>query len=143
MVGFLESDNWNSGVEETAEKGDVVMLVVLEGVGVTTSSRHCGIGFRPAIAGGLTDWKAWIGRASKNSCANMNGVFVGSGDSDCTYLDRELGRKMVGLPLGTKRMSSHHTMGRFEYLLLLRNPISILSRGESPHKSFRWLSRSV
>lgn len=56
MVGFLESDNWNSGVEETAEKGDVVMLVVLEGVGVTTSSRHCGIGFRPAIAGGsLTD----------------------------------------------------------------------------------------
>lgn len=93
MVGFLESDNWNSGVEETAEEGDVVMLVVLEGVGVMTSSRHCGVGFRPAIAGGvLTDWKAWIGRASKNSCANMNGVFDGSGDSDCTYLDRELGR---------------------------------------------------
>lgn len=51
-----------------------------DGVGVTTSSRHCGVGFAPAIARGLTDWKAWIGRASKNSWANMNGVFKGSGD---------------------------------------------------------------
>lgn len=52
-----------------------------DGLGVTTSSRHCGVGFAPAIArGGLTDWKAWIGRASKNSWANMNGVFDGSGD---------------------------------------------------------------
>lgn len=49
-----------------------------DGVGVTTSSRHCGVGLAPAIAIGLTDWKAWIGRASKNSWANMNGVFDGS-----------------------------------------------------------------
>lgn len=27
----------------------------------------------------LTDWKAWIGRASKNSWANMKGVFDESG----------------------------------------------------------------
>lgn len=50
---------------------------------------------------------------------------------------------MLGLPLGTKRMSSHHMMGRFEYLLLLQKPISIFLRGTSPHKSFRWVSRSV
>jgi hypothetical protein len=25
-----------------------------------------------------THWKAWIGRASKNSCAIMNGVFSGA-----------------------------------------------------------------
>lgn len=57
------------------------MMVVVDGVGVTTSSRHCGVGFAPAIAGGdLTDWKAWIGRASKNSWANMKGVFNRSGD---------------------------------------------------------------
>lgn len=31
------------------------------------------------------------------------------------------------LPLGTKRMSSHHVIGSREYLLVLRNPISISS----------------
>lgn len=84
-MGFLERDSWNSGVAEIAEEADVVIVVVVvEGVGVTTSSRHCGVGIAPAIAGGiLTDWKAWIGRASKNSWAKMNGVFDGSGDSDC------------------------------------------------------------
>lgn len=60
MVGFLERDSWNSGVEETAEEVDAVMVLVVGGVGVTTSSRHCGVGFALSIAGGgcLTDWKA-------------------------------------------------------------------------------------
>lgn len=31
-----------------------------------------------SLAFGGTDWKAWIGRASKNSWAKMKGVLVGS-----------------------------------------------------------------
>lgn len=63
-------------------------LVVVEGggAGVTTNSRHCGVGcLRVGLAEvvmvegeGMTDWKAWIGRASKNSWANMKGVLDGS-----------------------------------------------------------------
>lgn len=68
----------------------VIVEVVMEGegVGVTTSSRHCGVcdegaglvvvmgPLRPgrvvgvgvgALGDGATDWKAWMGRASKNS----------------------------------------------------------------------------
>lgn len=143
MVGVLERDSWNSGVGLAAREFAVVVMVA-GGVGVTTNSRHCGVGFAPAIAGGgLTDWKAWIGRASKNSWANMNGVLDGSGDLYSNRLGRDFRKNMVGLPLGTKRMSSHHMMGIFECLLLLRNPISIFSRGASPHKSFRWVSRRV
>lgn len=41
-----------------------------------------------------------------------------------------------GSPLGTKRMSSHHVIGSPEYLLVLRRPISISSKGASPHRSF-------
>lgn len=45
-----------------------------------------------------------------------------------------------GIPLGTKRMSSHHIIGRLEYLLVLRNPISTALRGASPHRSRFWAS---
>lgn len=67
---------------------------------------------------GGTDWKAWIGRASKNSWAKMKGVFEGSGflfnsDTSCGWEDEDK-------PFGTKRMSSHHVIGIFEYLLVLR-----------------------
>ena len=65
-------------------------------VGVTTSSRHWGVRavvlglemgtgpLRPwivegGVGEGATDWKAWMGRASKNSWAKMKGVLVGSG----------------------------------------------------------------
>lgn len=67
-------------------------------VGVTTSSRHEGcrdwgdgfdreigpVGVSRVLCGGAmaglggADWNAWIGRASKNSWAKMNGVLVGS-----------------------------------------------------------------
>lgn len=86
-VEALERESWNSGVW------------VGVGVGITTSSRHwfdfdvevclglvmgrgpvgvssvcvceVGVGF------GGTDWKAWMGRASKNSWAMMKGVLLG------------------------------------------------------------------
>lgn len=65
-------------------------------MGVTRSSRHCGfcasglgrwrdicpVGVDrvwEAVGEGGTDWKAWIGSASKNSWANMKGVRFGSG----------------------------------------------------------------
>ena len=32
-----------------------------------------------ALGFGATDWKAWMGRASKNSWAKMKGVLDGSG----------------------------------------------------------------
>lgn len=68
------------------------------GVGETSSSRHCGVFDCDAFlargrgpvgvvstvddGAGATDWKAWMGRASKNSWAKMNGVFEGSITSD-------------------------------------------------------------
>lgn len=56
------------------------------GLGVTTSSRHWVFGLAGngpvavvRVEGeGMTDWKAWMGSASKNSWANMKGVLVGS-----------------------------------------------------------------
>lgn len=77
-VGVLERESWNSGVG-VAERGEVVAVVVVMvdggGVGVTTNSRHCGVGLvgkGPVgvvmVEGeGMTDWKAWMGSASKNS----------------------------------------------------------------------------
>lgn len=78
-------------------EGEVVVVMFEVGdVGVTTSSRHwgvldCGVDLvrgRPAVGAvrtwavvlgfGGTDWKAWIGSASKNSWAKMKGVLLGS-----------------------------------------------------------------
>lgn len=61
-----------------------------------------------------------MGRASKNSCANMKGVLEGSfkGVSSVSMDAFKEGR-VRSLPLGKKRMSSHHVMPRFEYLLVL------------------------
>ena len=74
----------------------VVVLFEAAGVGVTTSSRHWGVldwgfglvrGRAPvgvvriwdgSLGFGATDWKAWIGSASKNSWAKMKGVLLGS-----------------------------------------------------------------
>ena len=74
----------------------VVEIFEVGGVGVTTSSRHWGIldramGFASGSGPvgdvriwdnpsgfGATDWKAWIGSASKNSWAKMKGVLLGS-----------------------------------------------------------------
>ena len=78
-------------------EGEVVVVIFeVGGVGVTTSSRHWGVldlgvglvrGRAPvgavriwAVVSGFggTDWKAWIGSASKNSWAKMKGVLLGS-----------------------------------------------------------------
>lgn len=89
-VGDLERESWKSGggVEEVEEEEVVVVVVMVDrgGVGVTTNSRHCGLGLvgkGPVgvvrVEGeGRTDWKAWMGSASKNSWAKMKGVLVGS-----------------------------------------------------------------
>ena len=49
--------------------------------------------------------------------------------------------KAGDVQLGTNLMSSYHFTGKLAYLLLLRNPFSILSIGSSPHSSFFWASR--
>lgn len=92
-------ESWNSGGgEEDGDSGweEVVVVVVVGGVGEMTSSRHCGVvevvGLRRVVgpvgvviveglaeADGATDWKAWMGSASKNSWATMNGVLSVSG----------------------------------------------------------------
>ena len=77
-------------------------------IGVTTSSRHCGtfeaagtgvwisigperpgrdVALGVMVSEGATDWKAWIGKASKNSWATIKGVLEGSK----TRLERESG----------------------------------------------------
>lgn len=47
------------------------------------------------------------------------------------------------LLLGTNLMSSHHVIGRFEYLLVLLKPISTSSKGASPQSSRFWVLRSA
>ena len=90
-----ERESWNSG-----GGGEAVVVLVGEGVGVITSSRHwgvravdadvgwevvvgsvgvAGVGGGGEVGAGATDWKAWIGRASKNSWAKMKGLLEGSG----------------------------------------------------------------
>ena len=78
-----------------------VVIIDDGGKGVMTSSRHCGaseellvfalgrgtgLPSRPGrvwsgwlFGEGAMDWKAWMGRASKNSWAKMKGVLLGSG----------------------------------------------------------------
>ena len=90
-------------------KGEAVVVVFrVFGVGVTTNSRHWGVldwevgwvrGRGPVgvvrtwFELEATDWKAWIGSASKNSWAKMNGVLLGS-----------IGRLIeLGLPGGLTR----------------------------------------
>ena len=76
----------------------VVAMLEAGDVGVTTSSRHWGVldwgfgvvrGRDPvgvvrvwdvSFGFGATDWKAWIGSASKNSWAKIKGVLLGSRD---------------------------------------------------------------
>lgn len=75
-----------------------VACVESGGVGDTTISRHCrvglsvpfvrddvdvdageAVGFGVWEGGTLTTWKAWMGSASKNSCATMKGILVWPG----------------------------------------------------------------
>lgn len=142
-------------------EGEVV-VVMFEGgdVGVTTSSRHWGVldwelgrvrGWGPvgvvriwdvSFGFGATDWKAWIGSASKNSWAKMKGVLLGSiGRS--VELGHLNGLIRQNLLFGTNRMSSHHVTGTFEYLLVLRKPTSISSRGPFPQSNCFWASRKA
>lgn len=133
-------ESWNSGVGEGEDCDAEAVVVVVEvvvcggsGVGEMTSSRHCGVvevvDLRRVVgpvgvliveglseAEGATDWKAWMGSASKNSCAKMNGVLSVSGR--CLVPEVDLRMKSVeGLLLGTNRMSSHHITGAWKYLL--------------------------
>lgn len=89
-VGVLETLSWKSGggsgVDAGDDDDDGGENGEGGGVGVTTSSRHWGelrwIGPVGLLRGweelGMVDWKAWMGRASKNSWANMNGILEGS-----------------------------------------------------------------
>ena len=129
-----ERESWKSswedaGVVDEEDSGG-------GGVGDTTSSRHWGVweaavGFvgsgmgseRPGIvvwvlsAGeGATDWKAWIGRASKNSWAKMKGVLDGSISVSRVLLEEA---RRSGVPFGTNLISSHHVTGTSAYLLRL------------------------
>lgn len=65
---------------------------------------------------GGTDWKAWIGRASKNSWAMKKGVLLGS-----EYTVRLKSQYWVAnvLPFGINLRSSNQVIGRFRYLLVL------------------------
>ena len=94
-VEALVRESWKSRDGLTEFDGDCSWVGA---VGVTTSSRHEGcwdwgdgfereigpVGVSSVLCGdaipglGGTDWNAWIGRASKNSWAKMNGVLVGS-----------------------------------------------------------------
>ena len=74
----------------------IVVMFDAGGLAVTTNSRHWGVldwevglvrGRGPvgvviiwddSFEFGATDWKAWIGSASKNSWAKMKGVLLGS-----------------------------------------------------------------
>lgn len=40
---------------------------------VTRSSRHSGVEVAEVEVNGVSSWKAWIGRASRNSWANIRG----------------------------------------------------------------------
>ena len=133
------------------EDEGVMVMFEAGDVGVTTSSRHWGIlawelvsrGRGPVgvartwdvvFSFGATDWKAWIGSASKNSWAKMKGVLLGSiGISVDLGSFCELIKQ--NLPFGTNRMSSHHVTGTLEYLLVLRKPISSSSRDASPQSN--------
>ena len=92
-MGELERESWKSG---GGVLGGGKVVVLARGVGVITNSRHWGVwGFCTAeesVMGpvgvvrvgdwwraGVMDWKAWIGRASKNSWATIKGVWEGSG----------------------------------------------------------------
>lgn len=85
--------SWKSGTGVSWDwDGGVARVVCVEpgGVGETTSSRHWRVGLlvsfvrlEGAVGEGwvaawegatLTTWKAWMGRASKNSWATMKGV---------------------------------------------------------------------
>ncbi len=132
--GSLARESWKSGWGFEAD----VLVVMFEGggVGLTTSSRHCGVfdwdnglvrGMGPVgvsrvrldwLGFGGTDWKAWIGRASKNSWAKMKGLLVGS-EQHVNKVDTFPVRRKQDIPFGTKRISSHHVTGICEYLLIL------------------------
>lgn len=88
-MGVLERESWKSGRRGDDDEGGGKSFCG-GGVVVTRSSRHWrdrtfgerGRGPVGVVMGwgwdGAMDWKAWIGRASKNSWANMNGVLDGS-----------------------------------------------------------------
>lgn len=97
-VEAFARESWNSTLDAGVE-GEVVVIVAVfkvGGAGVTTSSRHWGVldwevglvrGRCPvgvvriwdvSFELGATDWKAWIGSASKNSWAKMKGILLGS-----------------------------------------------------------------
>ena len=135
----MESVSWNSGggLEDCWDLG-VWRVVCVEpwGVGETTISRHWGpLGWRLAAASGVSlcepvgvwmvswveskgvmDWKAWIGRASKNSWATMKGVLSGSEARVRTQVRRDLANS---LPEGTNRIFSVQIIGKSAYLLIL------------------------
>ena len=137
-VDAFATDSWKSGLDSLAfcvSRGEVdVITVDGGGAGVTTSSRHwfdddagvrlvrecipvgvsnvCGVRFG---IGGI-DWKACIGRASKNSWAMINGVLAGPGYMSIQSSHCEI---VLILPAGTKRMSSHQVTGTFKCLLTL------------------------
>lgn len=156
-------ESWNSRGAEAAVVVEMSELISGGGVWLTTSSRHWGVravdvegssemvkgpvgvaivGVTWSLGDGATDWKAWIGRASKNSCAKMKGLLVGSGKLG--FVRRwKRGRCwwLAILPFGTILMSSHQITGMSEYMLVLRKPISISSIGAFPHRSCFWESR--
>ena len=71
----------------------------------------------------------------------MKGVLEGSRGSVREDLD-EKGANGSSL-LGTNLMSSHHVIGRFEYLLVHLDPMSTSSKGASPQRSCFWVLRSA
>jgi len=95
----LARESWNSGVGGDGDDGDdeVGGFGGGCGMGEMTSSRHwgevdaadlrrgagpVGVGMGRGLSDGegATDWKAWMGRASRNSWAKMNGVLSVSKD---------------------------------------------------------------
>ena len=92
-------------------------------------------------------WRRGTGRW-RNGLEGMEGKsveeFVGEEEGRFSRIYRVVSgpRDIEGkvLPFGTSLISSHHMTGRFEYLLRLRKPMSISSRGASPQRScFCWL----
>ncbi|KAG7143975.1 hypothetical protein HYQ46_007292 [Verticillium longisporum] len=103
FVGAGERVSWNSGTISFCSDVGVLSVawVASGGVGETTSSRHSKagrglvsttegsvwvgefggfeVGIRGGVGGGafFALWKAWMGKASKNSCATMRGILSG------------------------------------------------------------------
>lgn len=105
--------NSGTGAPRTCERGVCrSRCVVVGGLWDTRSSRQ------PEEV----EVKAWMGRASKNSCARINGVVVAAEE-------------------GTKRKSSYQITGR-PYLLVHLSPFSMDSKLDSgPQRRFLWASR--